>query len=484
MKIVPPMNPDAQPSRSDGTLYPMRQRSFVLSVCLHGLLLFLLGHGPAYLPDERPEKPVRGEEEASQKKVVYLSLKDLEIALRPNKPEATQSAAPVVHRNTVVTPPAPTPSDRLVYQPERPAPLKQDIPLPNLVAVSPKPSLPAIPAPAVPAPAPPPKAQPKAFQMPVNRTRPSDRQPLVAEDAPTLQANSAAPRSTALDKLAEVKGPPPKAFVPPPKSGAKGQAQEWAIAEVPPVEMAKSNVNAAVLGLNPAASLKAPLPPGSQQANIGQAPKAGPATRGSEGGLQAPGLEAAVNIRGKEPAAAATGPAGPKPELVSEVTYSDVGQIESRARVRSVPLLPDKIPGYVRDHFGSRHVYLFVFNRPNEVTYSGHWFLWFAERQQLPGDDPHMQAPIPFRVTDPASAKSKSDAVLRGKVRLAVIVRKSGFVDDVRLLSGLQDQLDAASMQALKRWAFQPAKRSGIAVDIDVMVEIPYDIKSQVASGR
>jgi outer membrane biosynthesis protein TonB len=46
----------------------------------------------------------------------------------------------------------------------------------------------------------------------------------------------------------------------------------------------------------------------------------------------------------------------------------------------------------------------------------------------------------------------------------------------VELVRGLDPRLDQTAMEALSKWEFRPASRSGEPLDVDVMVEIPFHL--------
>jgi TonB family protein len=63
---------------------------------------------------------------------------------------------------------------------------------------------------------------------------------------------------------------------------------------------------------------------------------------------------------------------------------------------------------------------------------------------------------------------------VEGKVKLSAIIRKDGRVDMVRVLNPVDQRLDQSAIDALRKWEFEPASRSGQPVEVDVLVEIPF----------
>ena len=51
-------------------------------------------------------------------------------------------------------------------------------------------------------------------------------------------------------------------------------------------------------------------------------------------------------------------------------------------------------------------------------------------------------------------------------------------------MSGFDDLIDRAARDAFRRWTFQPALRSGFRVAVDVLVEIPFDLRPYGQEGQ
>jgi TonB family protein len=65
---------------------------------------------------------------------------------------------------------------------------------------------------------------------------------------------------------------------------------------------------------------------------------------------------------------------------------------------------------------------------------------------------------------------------VQGTVTLSAIIRSDGSVGDVRVLQGVDDQLDAYARAALTHWRFEPATKNGNAVDLEAVVAIPFRV--------
>ena len=66
---------------------------------------------------------------------------------------------------------------------------------------------------------------------------------------------------------------------------------------------------------------------------------------------------------------------------------------------------------------------------------------------------------------------------MEGKVRLGAIIHTDGFVYGITILSGVDQRLDNAAVAALRKWEFEPARREGTPVDVDIIIEIPFRLR-------
>jgi periplasmic protein TonB len=94
---------------------------------------------------------------------------------------------------------------------------------------------------------------------------------------------------------------------------------------------------------------------------------------------------------------------------------------------------------------------------------------------------PDMRPPVPLRKVDPKYVAAAAADRVEGKVRLAAVIRRTGHVDSVAVLQGLDARLDASAEEAMSKWEFEPAVRNGVAVDVDAVVEIPFRLAPRAA---
>ena len=85
-----------------------------------------------------------------------------------------------------------------------------------------------------------------------------------------------------------------------------------------------------------------------------------------------------------------------------------------------------------------------------------------------------LTAPEATQKVDPAYPLELMRRNVQGTVTLYAVIRNDGSVSDVRVLRGVDDQLDQYARAALARWHFRPATKNGAAVDLEAVVMIPF----------
>jgi len=102
-----------------------------------------------------------------------------------------------------------------------------------------------------------------------------------------------------------------------------------------------------------------------------------------------------------------------------------------------------------------------------------------------PGDEPVYDALVDKGVSPPKliegpPATYTSDAMrrkLQGSIKLKCVVSRDGTTRDVQLVSGLEEQMDAKAVAALKQWKFKPARYDGKPVAARVSVEMTFTLR-------
>lgn len=338
------------------------------------------------------------------------------------------------------------------------------------------------------------KPQPRSFLPPPKRSRPAEG-PTALPEAPqvptTLAYGSGTGRTVVLEDTsaaALANRPKRRSFVPP--SGGQGPSVSSAAA-APAIEDAPSlgaslppgPLHVAVVGVNPSDKLTGSLPEASRPARFSAGPEAGGngggggsegAGTGGGGGtvegalLSVPGL----TIRG--------GNTPPKGGLLASAAPTSRESLIAAARTASTtppqepPSTEIRLAPPPESLFTGRDVYTLAVQMPNITSYTGSWILWFAERQPGPRTTHDLGSPAPLRKVDPKYFPAAMDERIEGKVQLSAVIRPDGRVDQVTLLKGIDPRLDRSAAEALLKWEFEPARRNGTPVEVDVVVEIPF----------
>jgi protein TonB len=157
-----------------------------------------------------------------------------------------------------------------------------------------------------------------------------------------------------------------------------------------------------------------------------------------------------------------------RPLINSRAVTAEAPATTSGARV---------VSGGPDPRFEGKVVYTVAIQMPNVTSYSGSWLLWYAERKREPGEPREVLPPSPLRKVDPIYDLSAVDDRIEGRVQLSAIIHTDGFVYGINVLRGLDPRLDANAITALRKWEFEPARRDGVPVDVDVVIEIPFRLR-------
>ena len=352
------------------------------------------------------------------------------------------------------------------------------------------------------------KPQERTFVPPAARARPS-AVPGALPEAPSILTQAA---STGLGQNPAIQNnyasalankPKPRAFVPPPSAtangrGTNGKATVPLVQEAPSLDaagMPSSRVDVAVVGLNPATKLAAPLPDSSRPAKFSVGPHANGgngSASGSSSALSVPGL--LVRGNGAAPAnSAASQSPNPDPLLIARVAPTSRASLEAAAKAAANATTNNSVgsldPPETEIHlapppdpsFNGRDVYTLAVQMPNITSYVGSWIMWFSERGvagSRRGRD--LRPPAPLHKVDPRYLPAAIAERVEGKVQLAGVIHADGRVGEIRILKGVDPRLDLSAGQALMKWEFTPAERDGVPVEVDVVAEIPFILPPQV----
>jgi TonB family protein len=101
-----------------------------------------------------------------------------------------------------------------------------------------------------------------------------------------------------------------------------------------------------------------------------------------------------------------------------------------------------------------------------------------AEKPIDVGSEP-LVPPKVVKETPPLYTKDAFDRGIEGRVVLKVIIRKDGSIGPVRVDQSLDDELDAAAAEAIRKWQFDPAKVKGEPINVLTNIEVDFIIQRQ-----
>jgi TonB family protein len=285
-----------------------------------------------------------------------------------------------------------------------------------------------------------------------------------------------------VNQMFGLRRPPPKTFAPPTSRGTSGI--NLALGEVPQAALPAGDglpeLQAVIVGLNPSGRLADALPEGSRLGEFARAPNSGDPSSGASslvGVPRVPGL-LAHHVPGKpaDDAVAPTpeSPLEPPRTVLREIRFPNLN------RTMSAPLRPSSrvIPAGIEARFVNRNVYTLVIPVADSDECSGDWVLWFAEHVPREGA-PRISAPVPARryVFDGAAGPQGKEAV-QATFQLAATIDHQGHISSITVVRGSNsERVRRRAVEELQRWEFQPALRNSEAIDVDIVVQIPFQFR-------
>lgn len=200
------------------------------------------------------------------------------------------------------------------------------------------------------------------------------------------------------------------------------------------------------------------------------------------GGIRVPHLSIAPPATGANPAgtpgAVVARPPQPQPAAPTPPA-SDENIAKLIAKATRPSLLPEMTKARQPESafFGAKRFYTVSINMPNLTSGSGSWVLRFAELNgnevgRPEGND--LSSPVAVRKVDPRYEPSAVRDRVEGTVTLGAEILRDGTVSNIRVLSSLDPRLDSSAAAALADWQFVPARKNGAAIDLEVVVQIPF----------
>jgi len=240
------------------------------------------------------------------------------------------------------------------------------------------------------------------------------------------------------------------------------------------------------LSANPAPPAPVQPPQGNLAARVSMSPEGQPGATGrpADSGNRAGKSAVGISISGGNPSAKAAAGSGakiiaptrklitrPDPKAESEDVAERTGPPDFAA------LPPGAKPESV---FAYKRVYTLNVNMPNLNSATGSWILNFSELH-TGGENTHhgqqsaeLSGPIPLHKVDPKYPPTLITERVSGEVILYAVIRRDGSVDAVQLVRGIDQQLDANAISALRQWKFRPGAKQGTPIDLEAIVHIPF----------
>ncbi len=152
----------------------------------------------------------------------------------------------------------------------------------------------------------------------------------------------------------------------------------------------------------------------------------------------------------------------PRPDVHTDVPARVTNDVPASARIEN-------------QVFGGKRYYSMSLNMPNLTSSAGSWIIRFAEMNPKPGaPNENLSAPVALYKVDPAYPADLRRDRVEGVVVLYAIIRSDGSVGEVRILEGVQDDLDHNASTALQKWHFRPATKDGLPVDLEAVIRVPF----------
>jgi TonB family protein len=198
------------------------------------------------------------------------------------------------------------------------------------------------------------------------------------------------------------------------------------------------------------------------------APAGGPGSGGGPAGVfvgAPPGKGSGVTGN-----VAVSAPVAPKPATTSRA--------DSPGKDRGTTGRDTKSGRIEENVFSGRKYYSMLLSMPNLNSGGGSWTIRFAELNPdvLHRSEEDLSGPVAISKVDPAYPLELMSDRIEGTVVLYAVIHSDGTVGEVRVLEGVESQLDENAMAALKHWKFRPGHRGGVPVDVEAVVHIPFRV--------
>lgn len=100
----------------------------------------------------------------------------------------------------------------------------------------------------------------------------------------------------------------------------------------------------------------------------------------------------------------------------------------------------------------------------------------FQEGPVYQVDDPGVTSPRVVKEVRPQYSPEAMKAKVQGEVVLKTVVNQKGEPTDIRVVQSLEESLDKEAVKALAGWRFEPGRRNGDPVRVEVEVRLSFKI--------
>jgi TonB family protein len=265
------------------------------------------------------------------------------------------------------------------------------------------------------------------------------------------------------------------------QSGDAGPAPEVGATQLTAANGAPNALIA--LSANPAPPAPVQPPQGNTAARIAASPEgkpgANPGGAPPDSGAAAGKNPVGISISGGNPPA---NPGGAKiiaPPRTLMTRPDPKNESEDVAERTGPPDFASLPPGAKPETvFADKKVYRLNVNMPNLNSATGSWILNFSELN--PENTHHaretveLSGPVPLQKVDPKYPQTLFIERVAGEVILYAVIRRDGSVDSIQVVRGIDPQLDANAIKALRQWKFRPGAKRGAPIELEAIVHIPF----------
>jgi protein TonB len=86
---------------------------------------------------------------------------------------------------------------------------------------------------------------------------------------------------------------------------------------------------------------------------------------------------------------------------------------------------------------------------------------------------PGMTPPKVIKQVPPRQSTAHGVRIV-GTVTVALVVSSKGIPKDVRVIKGLEKELDQSTVEAVEQWRFEPAKKDGKPIAVRVSLDVAF----------